>query len=85
MRGYLGKICGILVDISPFFRKIIIYPAYHMIIREAVRLEEKKVCPKCGEEAMVKRVTEDGKYTWLCTNCGTSRGKFEEDKKKGTV
>jgi len=46
---------------------------------------EKKICPKCGERSMVSKKLPGGKYTLLCERCGTKRGEFIEDTKKGVV
>jgi len=46
---------------------------------------EKKICPKCGERSMVQKKLPGGKYVLVCEKCGTKRGEFLEDMKKGVV
>ncbi|MGA1822425.1 MAG: hypothetical protein ACMUIG_07855 [Thermoplasmatota archaeon] len=47
--------------------------------------ESLKKCPGCMRKTLGKKMMKNGKYTWICSSCGLTRGVMKPDKKKGVV
>ena len=48
-------------------------------------MAEGKLCPRCGKRTMVEVPLDNDKYTMICKDCGTQRGEFRKDIKKGVA
>jgi ribosomal protein L37AE/L43A len=50
-----------------------------------IETQPQKTCPRCQKDTLKKIDLGNGKYSWVCDNCGLKRGEMKPDKKKGVV